>query len=94
MKRIRSLSHVTGGITDQEDLRVWAQTSSSAGLGAAVERFLNAWGFDATAKLGISSAYDKHKLDSDEFAADLCRRGMARDEALWLFDFIAFTHTD
>ena len=87
----RSLSRITGAITDYHQLDAMRKISVPAGLGQLGDAFLDAYGYDSNAKLAISHAY-RTSQDAEEFRAYLCPKDMTRAEAGWLFDYILFTN--
>jgi hypothetical protein len=90
LKYMRSLSRITGTITDPAVLAQYDAESPPAGMGPAVNQYLDAHGYDAAAKLEISYAYRTFN-DVDAFCDHLCQRGMSQAEASWLFGYITFT---
>jgi hypothetical protein len=93
LKYLRSLSRITGVITDPVVLAQHDAASVPAGLGSAANLYLDAHGYDATAKLEISHAYREFH-DVDDFCGYLCQKGMSKAEASWLFGFIVFSNSD
>lgn len=88
----RNLRQITGTITDRHVLQAHQQASAPAGLGAAADSYLQAHGYDSTAKLLIAHAYNSSN-DVDDFIVEICGLGMAKSEAEWLFRYIAFNDT-
>ena len=87
LKFTRNLSRITGAITDPAVLANLELEATPAGLGEAADRYLDAHGYDAGAKLHFAHAY-RTSNTIDEFVTYLCSKGMPRAEAEWFFDYI------
>lgn len=92
LKYLRTLRQITGTITDRHVLQAHDEASVPAGISPAVDTYLQAWGYDSTAKLQIAYAYNSSN-DVDIFVNEICGYGMAKSEAEWLFRYIAFNDT-
>lgn len=85
LQYIRNLSGLIGIVTDQSTL---PQTNTQpTGLGHAVDYYLSAHGYTADAQRVIARAF-KLNDTPDGFAGFLSGRGMAKREAVWLWQFI------
>lgn len=80
----RSLSRITGVITDPHVLAFVQAQSVPAGVSRTVDTYLDAHGYDAEAKLAICHAWDTYD-DLDDFIQYLSLKGMASSEASWIF---------
>lgn len=88
LKYTRTVSNLTGAITSAQALTEYNASQRPARLGLAADVFLDAFGYDSTAKLQIANAYD-NAYDVDDFVTELCNQGMAKSEASWLHGFVA-----
>lgn len=79
-KYMHSLKGVTGVITNPEVLQDHKSQLPPAGIGLAVDFYLDAYWYDAAAKLHIVHAYKVYN-DVDDFITYLCNLGMAKSEA-------------
>ena len=84
-----SLSKLEGVITDPIVLRHHNSQLLPSGLPPAGHYYMEAHGYDADAKLHVLHALNTYP-DVDDFCNYLCRLGMARSEADWLFTYILF----
>jgi hypothetical protein len=78
----RNLMGITGTISSVTPLVI-----APTGLGEDIDRYFNAHGFDTHSRLHIMYAWRCSPVIQD-FVSYLCKNGMAKSEAEWLWNFL------